>query len=33
MHILGIPPELEIVDQTNHPLRACQGKPVTGLWS
>jgi hypothetical protein len=31
MHLLGIPEDLEIVDRTNRPTRACQGQPIDGL--
>jgi hypothetical protein len=30
MHLLGIPDDLEIVDRTGRPLRACQGRAVLG---
>jgi arylsulfatase A-like enzyme len=31
LHLLGVPPELEIRDRTDRPLRACQGTAVRGL--
>jgi hypothetical protein len=31
MHLLGIPADLEIIDRTGRPLRACQGKPIAGV--
>jgi hypothetical protein len=31
MHLLGIPADLEIVDRTGRPLRACQGQAVAGF--
>jgi hypothetical protein len=31
MYLLGIPADLEIVDRTNRPVRACLGSPVLGL--
>jgi hypothetical protein len=31
LHLLGVPPDLEVHDRTNRPLRACEGKPIPGL--
>jgi hypothetical protein len=31
LHLLGVPPELELRDRTGRPLVACQGKPLLGL--
>lgn len=31
MHLLGIPEDLEIIDRTGRPLRACQGNPIAGV--
>jgi hypothetical protein len=33
LHLLGIPPDLEVVDRGGRPMRACQGTPVQGLIS
>jgi uncharacterized protein (DUF1501 family) len=33
LHLLGVPAELEIRDRTGRPLRACEGKVVSGLLS
>jgi hypothetical protein len=33
LHLLGIPPDLELRDQTNRPARACQGNPIHGLFA
>ncbi len=31
LHLLGVPPGMEIQDQTGRPIAACQGQPVAGL--
>jgi hypothetical protein len=31
MHLLGIPDDLEIIDRTGRPLRACQGQVIAGI--
>jgi len=31
MHLLGIPDDLEIVDRTGRPQRACQGRVIAGI--
>jgi hypothetical protein len=31
LHLLGIPPEMEVLDRTGRPLRVCQGTAVPGL--
>jgi hypothetical protein len=31
LHLLGVPPDLELHDRTGRPMRACQGSPVLGL--
>jgi hypothetical protein len=31
LHLLGVPPDLELRDRTGRPLRACQGSPVLDL--
>lgn len=31
LHLLGVPADLEVQDRTNRPLRACEGRVVTGL--
>jgi hypothetical protein len=31
LHLLGVPAELEVRDRTDRPLRACEGKIVSGL--
>ena len=33
LHLLGIPADLEIVDRTGRPVRACQGRAVSGLFT
>ena len=33
LHLLGVRPDLEIVDRTNRPFKACEGSPVGGLIS
>jgi hypothetical protein len=33
LHLLGAPPDLEVRDRTNRPLRAAEGQPVLGLLS
>ncbi len=31
LHLLGVPPALELQDQFNRPFRACEGTPIAGL--
>lgn len=31
LHLLGVPPDLEIRDRTQRPLRACSGTPIQGI--
>ena len=31
LHLLGIPPDVEIHDAAGRPYRACHGTPVRGL--
>ena len=31
LHLLGVPPDLELTDRTGKPVRACDGAPVRGL--
>jgi hypothetical protein len=31
LHLLGVPPDLEIHDRSNRPFPACQGSPIQGL--
>jgi hypothetical protein len=31
LHLLGVPPDLELIDRLGRPLRACSGRPVLGV--
>jgi hypothetical protein len=31
LHLLGVPPNLELMDRLGRPLRACSGRPVLGV--
>jgi hypothetical protein len=33
LHLLGVPPDLEVHDRTGRPLRACSGTPIRALLS
>jgi hypothetical protein len=33
LHLLGVPPDLEIRDQNDRPFRACTGQPISSLCS
>ncbi len=33
LHLLGVPPGLELLDRSGRPFVACQGTPVPELWS
>ncbi len=33
LHLLGVPPDLEVHDRTGRPLRACSGTPIQALLS
>ncbi|MBX9626382.1 MAG: DUF1501 domain-containing protein [Gemmataceae bacterium] len=31
LHLLGVPPDLEVTDRTGRPIRACTGTPIAGV--
>jgi hypothetical protein len=33
LHLLGVRPDLELHDRSGPPVRACDGKPLKGIFS
>jgi uncharacterized protein (DUF1501 family) len=31
LHLLGVPPHVEVIDRTGRPLRGNEGRPITGI--